>query len=124
MSIFGENSEQLFLMLQRLLISSMHLTSFSKGIFIFPQKKLSSLVYQLGKKSIKSSLTSISYKSSSISGESFLSIIRRNQDSLLDTIRKPLKLEKSFLHENRSEFHLQYDAVKNNYEQGEHKVPF
>ena len=43
---------------------------------------------------------------------------------VLGTIRKPLKLEKSFLYENRSEFRLQYDAVKNYCEQGNHKVPF
>ena len=59
-----------------------------------------------------------------VSGESFLSLFRRNQELVLDTIRKPLKLEKSFLYENRSEFRLQYDAVKNYYEKGNHKVPF
>ena len=35
---------------------------------------------------------------------------------VLGTIPKPLKLEKSFLYENWSEFCLQFDAIKNNYE--------
>ena len=56
--------------------------------------------------------------------ESFLSLFRHNQELVLGTIRKPLKLEISFLCENRSEIHLQYDAVKNYYEQGNHKAPF
>ena len=83
------------------------------------------MVYQFGKKIHKKALLHVyPIKSSFISGESFLSLFRHNQELVLDTIRKPLKLEKSFLYENRSEFRLQYDAVKNYYEQGNHKVPF
>ena len=43
---------------------------------------------------------------------------------VLGTICKPLKLEKRFLYENGPEFCMQRDKIKNNYEEGNQKVPF
>ena len=45
------------------------------------------------------------------------------QEFVLGAIRKPFKLEKN-LYENGSEFCMQCDAIKNNYEKGNQKVPF
>ena len=75
------------------------------------------------KEAKKALLYAYPIKPFSINGQISLSLFVCTQDFVLGTICKPLKLEKSFVYENGSEFFLQYDTVKNYYEQGYRKAP-
>ena len=74
-------------------------------------------------KAKKALLYAYPIKPSSFNGQILLSLFVCTQKFVWGTICKPLKLEKSFVYENGSEFFLQYDTVKNYYEQGYKKAP-
>ena len=80
--------------------------------------------YQLVKIGKKALLHVFPFKSSYRNGKSFLSLLSRYKGICFGHHSQPVEARKKFLYENWSEFCLQFDAIKNNYEKGNKKVSF